>query len=519
MNSLLYCTGSECFNQYFGAIINTYACIRARPSSRTRFSFVHRKHFLSEILLNVLLFGYVPRIQKSLSSIDAHIQKAYTHDVVGNIMAALAAALDPGIPGSSGEPLPCPLPVGTVCRISGLKNATQYNERDCVVVSYKRLDDRYGVKVVPYRSENLCTVKQLSLNRENLSPAPCPQINVQLNLQEETRCSICSVVLLPYSWIEDEKSQLACCGIWICKMCSQERVDRDANLAARIRAVRQKAEREKEAAGGEQIDPKLYDEFQALLKERNELIQKDGICSSCQNPIPSDNQSIMAFYQTKAEAGDQWAQYVLGSQYRAGKIKGKDFDDKHHLQQDLHLAHYWIYKAALHLNQHQNILHALGCGYWNGHGPDISFEHAHMYLTPAAEAGHAVAMCELADMFEEGKGVDKNADTALSWLSKSAEAGYSFAQCELGAWYENGIGVSIDRDEAMKWWKMSADQQNPMGLTYYATGLMMGSFDNEASAEAAVKEAKECLEKSLALGCDEAQVYLEQLANVKVQPR
>ena len=496
----------------------------AKISSSILIYFISRKIFICpskhlQILLDVLqLFGNVPRISKLLSPSGAHVQKAYAHSVVGSIMTTIAAALDPGVPGSSGEPLP--LPVGTVCRISGLKNAVKYNERDCVVVSYKRLDDRYGVKVVPCRSENMCTVKQLSLYRANLSPAPCPEINVQLDLREETRCSICSVVLLPYSWLEDEKSQLPCCGVWICKMCNQERIARDVNLAARIRMVRQKAEWEKEAASGEeQIDPKLYDEFQVLLKERNELVQNDGICSSCQNPIPSDSQSLVAFYQTKAEAGDQWAQYVLGSQYRAGKTKGKDFDDKHHLPQDLHLAHYWFYKAALHLEQHQNILHALGCGYWNGHGPEISFKHAHMYLTPAAEAGHAVAMCELADMFEEGKGVVKNATTALSWLSKSAEAGYSFAQCELGAWYDNGIGVSTDRDEAMKWWKMSADQQNPTGLTYYATGLMMKSFDNEADAQAAVKEAKECLEKSLALGCDEAQVYLEQLANVKVQPR
>jgi hypothetical protein len=74
----------------------------------------------------------------------------------------------------------------------------------------------------------------------------------------------------------------------------------------------------------------------------------------------------------------------------------------------------------------------------------------------AAEAGHALGMTRLGNMYENGDGVPKDMAEAVRWYRKAAVAGDTVAMAYLGLLYEEGRGVPKSKAEAKRWYRKAA---------------------------------------------------------------
>ena len=88
-----------------------------------------------------------------------------------------------------------------------------------------------------------------------------------------------------------------------------------------------------------------------------------------------------------------------------------------------------------------------------------------------AEAGDAIAQCNLGLCYLKGSGVAIDKREAIKWYKLAAEAGNANAQLNLGCCYDNGDGVAVDKHEAFKWYKRAAEAgsvhaQYNLGLHY-----------------------------------------------------
>ena len=93
-------------------------------------------------------------------------------------------------------------------------------------------------------------------------------------------------------------------------------------------------------------------------------------------------------------------------------------------------------------------------------------------LRKKAEAGDAVAQCDLGICYGYGYGIEQNFTEAVQWHQKAANQGMAEAQYYMGNYYEFGDGVSQSYTEAVKWYRMAANQghkyaQNNLGSCLY----------------------------------------------------
>ncbi|MBP3823139.1 MAG: SEL1-like repeat protein [Bacteroidaceae bacterium] len=93
-------------------------------------------------------------------------------------------------------------------------------------------------------------------------------------------------------------------------------------------------------------------------------------------------------------------------------------------------------------------------------------------LRKKAEAGDAVAQCDLGICYGYGYGIEQNFTEAVQWHQKAANQGMAEAQYYMGNYYEFGNGVSQSYTEAVKWYRMAANQghkyaQNNLGSCLY----------------------------------------------------
>ena len=92
-----------------------------------------------------------------------------------------------------------------------------------------------------------------------------------------------------------------------------------------------------------------------------------------------------------------------------------------------------------------------------------------------AEAGHALAQYNLAQMYRLGTGVSQDDATAAVWYRRAAEAGLPYAQHNLAMLYLDGRGVEQDRTQSVAWWRRAALQGHAVAryslAVAYATGL------------------------------------------------
>ncbi|MBQ9584687.1 MAG: sel1 repeat family protein [Muribaculaceae bacterium] len=162
--------------------------------------------------------------------------------------------------------------------------------------------------------------------------------------------------------------------------------------------------------------------------------------------------SNVSTIKSKADAGEAWAQDIIGELYNGGMggytenlpkcvewyIKSADqgfvwgqvnlairYDSGEGVSENLNEAVKWFRKAAEQGNyEAQN---RLGNCYYNS---DDYYEAVKWYRK-AAEQGHAEAMNNLGECYEEGEGIQQSDSEARKWYEKSAKLGYKGAKDNL----------------------------------------------------------------------------------------
>ena len=151
-----------------------------------------------------------------------------------------------------------------------------------------------------------------------------------------------------------------------------------------------------------------------------------------------------------ADAGDAYAQYIIGTAYRDGGLLIPDTVKAQKLleraaEQDLDAAQYALGK--LYLSDDADVHDPAKGIYW---------------LKRSADNGNDYAAYRLGKEYLSGKNVPKDASTAAEYLRQAANDGNAYAQYLLGKLTLMGEGVPKDMDTAQCWFSVA--EQN--GHTY-----------------------------------------------------
>lgn len=103
----------------------------------------------------------------------------------------------------------------------------------------------------------------------------------------------------------------------------------------------------------------------------------------------------------------------------------------------------------------------------------------------AADAGHAGAMNNLGNLYQNGRGVEKNELEGLRWYQKAADAGLIIASLNIGAAYQNGLGVSKDAAKAAGLYRQAAQAGSAAAMSYLGVMYREGNGVGKDQAEAA----------------------------------
>ena len=193
-----------------------------------------------------------------------------------------------------------------------------------------------------------------------------------------------------------------------------------------------------------------------------------------------------------AEAGDAYAQYVIGTAYRDGGLLIPDMVKAQKLleraaEQDLDAAQYALGK--LYLSDEADVHDPAKGIYW---------------LKRSADNGNDHAAYRLGKEYLSGKNTIKDAEIAASYLRQAADNGNAYAQYLLGKLTLMGEGVPKDPDAAYEWFaaarnnghtyaeffmkRMELGEQEPPSVLLSASRLLyhMGNiFRDNAPAPAA----------------------------------
>lgn len=159
-------------------------------------------------------------------------------------------------------------------------------------------------------------------------------------------------------------------------------------------------------------------------------------------------QRDFAKVSSKAESGNQEAQYWLALLYGEGRLVKKDPDASRH----------WMLKSA-----QQGYLPAQrGMGEFylsksKGSRTVRDYGEADKWLRLAAMQGDAEAQFWLGTGYEQGWFGATDYGEALTWLRKAAQQGLPNAQFCLGQMYEDGEGVPASDVVAAQWYRRAAD--------------------------------------------------------------
>ena len=193
-----------------------------------------------------------------------------------------------------------------------------------------------------------------------------------------------------------------------------------------------------------------------------------------------------------ADAGDAYAQYIIGTAYRDGGLLIPDTAKAQKFlecaaEQDLDVAQYALGK--LYLSDDTDVHDPAKGIYW---------------LKRSADNGNDHAAYRLGKEYLSGKNTVKDAETAVSYLRQAADNGSAYAQYLLGKLTLMGEGVLKDTDAAYEWFaaaranghayaeffmkRMERGEQEPPSVLLSATRLLyhMGNiFRDNAPAPAA----------------------------------
>ena len=214
-----------------------------------------------------------------------------------------------------------------------------------------------------------------------------------------------------------------------------------------------------------------------------------------------------------ADAGDAYAQYIIGTAYRDGGLLIPDTAKAQKLleraaEQDLDAAQYALGK--LYLSDDADVHDPAKGIYW---------------LKRSADNGNDFAAYRLGKEYLSGKNTIKDAETAVSYLRQAADNGNAYAQYLLGKLTLMGEGIPKDMDAAYEWFaaardnghtcaeffmkRMERGEQEPPSVLLSATRLLyhMGNiFRDNAPAPAATgvqidrKRLARLRQKRVALG-------------------
>ena len=144
-----------------------------------------------------------------------------------------------------------------------------------------------------------------------------------------------------------------------------------------------------------------------------------------------------------ADAGDAYAQYIIGTAYRDGGLLIPDTVKAQKLleraaEQDLDAAQYALGKPYL---SDDSDVHDPAKGiYW---------------LKRSADNGNDFAAYRLGKEYLSGKNTIKDAETAVSYLRQAADNGSAYAQYLLGKLYLMGEGIPKDKEAAQYWFSVA----------------------------------------------------------------
>ena len=151
-----------------------------------------------------------------------------------------------------------------------------------------------------------------------------------------------------------------------------------------------------------------------------------------------------------ADAGDAYAQYIIGTAYRDSGLLIPDTAKAQKFlecaaEQGLDAAQYALGK--LYLSDDADVRNSAKGIYW---------------LKRSADNGNDYAAYRLGKEYLSGKNTIKDAETAVSYLRQAADNGSAYAQYLLGKLTLMGEGISKDPDAAYEWFAAAQDN----GHTY-----------------------------------------------------
>lgn len=114
------------------------------------------------------------------------------------------------------------------------------------------------------------------------------------------------------------------------------------------------------------------------------------------------------------------------------------------------------YKPCKELNRCNELIEK----YWHSRQYEKCFE-GHMEL---AQAGYALAECQIGYFFWDGLGVEKDDTQAFYWTKRAAEHGDRDGQYNLAFFLESGIGCAPDMEQAKYWYRQAAMQSHDLAI-------------------------------------------------------
>lgn len=201
------------------------------------------------------------------------------------------------------------------------------------------------------------------------------------------------------------------------------------------------------------------------------------------------------WYTQAALQGDAYSMCELGKYYFGGNGISKD----------LKKAYEWFSKSAEKNNATAQFM--IGSMYFNAVGVEQDFKKAMTWFQKSAAQGYVFGYTNMGLCYYLGLGVEKDFKKAVEYTKKAAMMGCSQAQCLLGMIFGNDeVKDLYNPKQAFFWMKMSADQGWSLALYY------LGMFYEEAiGTPKDLKNAKECYQKALELGVDDAKGALDNL--------
>jgi TPR repeat protein len=181
--------------------------------------------------------------------------------------------------------------------------------------------------------------------------------------------------------------------------------------------------------------------------------------------VPHDLGAAANWWKKAAENGNTNAKNFISENFHRSQPSGPYMDQEKVM----------LYIKATELDD-MDAAWRLGRAYADGSSPfKQSNSEAVKWLSKAAEKGHVVAQCNLADTYLHGEGVEKNPAMAFELFQTAANRGHNYAQIRMAGLYEDGVGCETDLTEALKWATIASlaeeDQKSASTIMWMRSGL------------------------------------------------